>query len=432
MKYFIYFLLSIVLISCKKEIPKVPIQKQEEKPVTPNDTVSTKQQDTIVVTYKLSSLDSASEINKKTSWFITNKTFDGMLDVKKTFFYGFMENSEKFTPYVQSPVTIADYWNDNGTLFYYDFNKDGKKDVWSWCFKSPLPTNKKGINVFSEYEKNGFTSSNVKIEKSLTFVRKAVVSDMDNDGYQDVIMFSTGYDADPFPGDSIGIYYPRENKFQYLSDDIGFFHGGATGDINNDGLIDIVTFGLPNEMNNIPTIYINKGGRKFTKSITNHINFPTDGRGGYPAIELYDIDGNGYLDMVLGSSNSIKIIKNINGVFDMNNSFTINTNGLPMSFIFYDFNKDNKIDILSTNTYNYNGYNINLYLNNGNSFIDETKKYFDITFEQSKYTWIKWLRMFDYDNDGDLDIVGDGTFGSLENKKISWKNADNKFLQSIN
>lgn len=103
-----------------------------------------------------------------------------------------------------------------------------------------------------------------------------------------------------------------------------------------------------------------------------------------------------------------------------------------MSFIFFDFNNDKKIDIVSNNTYNYNGYNINLYLNNGNNFTDETSKYFDKTTHQSQYTWIKWLRMFDYDKDGDLDIVGEGTFGFLQNKKIHWKNNDNKFIETIN
>jgi hypothetical protein len=429
MKYFIYLFLLSYIVSCKKEMTETIVEKKIE----PKDTtVKVDIKDSVSIVQKLSSLDSASVTNKKTSWFITNKTFDEILEVKETPFYGFMERSWGFTPYIQTPITIADYWNDRGNLFYYDFNKDGKKDVWAWCYKSQFPTNMLGINVFSEYVKNDFTTFNSKIEKSLTSVRKAVVSDVDNDGYEDIVMFSQGYDAEPFPGDSIGIYYPKENKFQYLSEDIGFFHGGAVGDINNDGLVDIVSFGLPNMMNNTPTIYLNKGNRRFVKSTSNQVNFPPDGKGGYPSIELYDIDNDGFLDMILGSTNSIKIIKNTNGVFDMKNITNITTEALPLSFIFYDFDKNGKIDILSTNTYNYQGYNINLYLNDGKNFVDETKKYFDVTSHQSKFTWIKWLRIFDYDKDGDLDIVGDGTFGSLLYKKIHWKNNNGKYNQIIN
>lgn len=422
MKHFRIILFLVIFVSCKKEGFIVSLSKKQKE--EPTQTVEQKN-----LVYPVSSLDTLSNINKTTSWYQTNKTFDESFDAKKTSFNGVMESSNVFSFYQFNYSTVADYWYDPGMHFYYDFNKDGKKDLWMYNFKSPWPTNKKGLSIFSEYQKdkNSYT-----IEKSLTSVRKAVVSDMDNDGYQDVVMFSSGYDAPPFPGDSIGIFYPKDNTFQYLSDDIGFFHGGAVGDINNDGLVDIVTFGLPHEMNNTPTIYLNKGNKKFIKSTVNHRNFPIDGRGGYPSIELYDMDGNGYLDMILGSSNSIKIVKNTNGVFDMNNSIVINTRELPMSFIFFDFNNDKKIDIVSNNTYNYNGYNINLYLNNGNNFTDETSKYFDKTTHQSQYTWIKWLRMFDYDKDGDLDIVGEGTFGFLQNKKIHWKNNDNKFIETIN
>lgn len=433
MRYFIYFLLFVFLISCKKEIPVIFVEKPEDKPINSNDSTQTnKPQDTIVIIQKSYSLDSASKTNKKTSWFTTNKTFDEIVDVQRTHFKGFMENNGNFSPYIFRQNTIADYISEGGAYFYYDFNKDGKKDVWTWCYKSPFNTNAIGISVFSEYEKNNFTSTNIKIQKVLTSLRKAVVSDLDNDGYDDILMFSQGYDSHPFPGDSICIYYPKDDKYQYLSEDIGFFHGGAAGDINNDGLIDIVAFGLPHMMNNTPTIYINKGNRKFIKSASNNINFPIDGKGGYPSVELYDVDDDGFLDMILGCSNTIKIIKNTNGVFNMQNIINITTDGLPTSFIFYDFNKDKKIDILSINTYNYQGYSINLHVNNGKNYVDETDKYFDVKSHQSKYTWIKWLRMFDYDKDGDFDIVGDGTYGFLENKKIHWKNNDGKFTQTIN
>lgn len=421
MKHFYIILFLVIFVSCKKEGFIVSLSK---KSVEPTQLVEQKN-----IIYPVPSIDSISKINKTSSWYQTNKTFDESFDVKKTIFNGVIETSNSFSFYQFNYSTVADYWYDPGMYFYYDFNKDGKKDLWTYNFKSPWPTNKKGLSIFSEYQKdkNSYT-----IEKSLTSVRKAVVSDIDNDGYQDIVMFSQGYDAPPFPGDSIGIFYPKDNKYEYLSDDIGFFHGGAVGDVNNDGLVDIVSFGLPHEMNNTPTIYINKGNRRFVKSNDNHKNFPKDGRGGYPTIELFDMDGDGYLDMILGSTNTIKIIKNTNGVFDINNQTIINTKELPMSFVFYDFNGDKKIDIISNNTYNYQGYEISLYLNNGNNFTDETSKYFDKTTNQSQYTWIKLLRMFDYDKDGDLDIVGDGTFGFLENKKIHWRNDEGKFIQNIN
>jgi len=78
--------------------------------------------------------------------------------------------------------------------------------------------------LYSEYEKNPNVYD---IQIGLTQVRKCVVSDMDNDKIPDIMLFSSGYDGMPFPGDSLGIFYPKEMKYQYFNQDIGYFHGGA-------------------------------------------------------------------------------------------------------------------------------------------------------------------------------------------------------------
>ena len=102
------------------------------------------------------------------------------------------------------------------------------------------------------------------LQIGLTQVRKCVVSDMDNDKKPDIMLFSSGYDGMPFPGDSLAIFYPKDIKYQFLGQDIGYYHGGATGDINNDGLIDIVAYSGGSAVIPIhPTSYINKGNRNF-------------------------------------------------------------------------------------------------------------------------------------------------------------------------
>jgi hypothetical protein len=131
--------------------------------------------------------------------------------------------------------------------------------------------------------------------------------------------------------------------------------------------------------------------------------------------------------MILGNGGVIKIIKNKNGIFDVSTAKTINNDGMPLSFIFYDFNKDGIVDILTNNTYDYNGYNLKLYISNGNDYIEDTEKYFSKTKNTSSRTWIKWIRMFDVDKDGDLDIVGDGLYGTFINQKMEWINSDGKF-----
>lgn len=410
MKYIIYTLVFINL-SCGKEVAKTV---NYNNPQTPPTVVIPPVINQASEKFLVSSLDSISNTNKNSSWYQTNKSFDELFNHMNTPFRGFQSTSNGFIPF--SISNTANYWNDIGTYLYYDFNKDGKKDVWSYSYKSPWPTNQKGLSVYSEYNNDKILN----IHEGLTQIRKSVITDLDNDGFKDIVMFSHGYDAQPFPGDSIGIFYPKDLKYQYLSDEIGFYHSGAVGDINNDGLVDIIGYGFKDGKGiNRPTIYINKGNRNFTLSKTNIINFSqTDG---YMTMELYDIDNDGYLDMILGNGGVIKIIKNNNGVFDINTAKTINNDGMPLSFIFYDFNKDGKVDILTTNTYIYNGYNLKLHINNGSNFIDQTSTYFDNFDNKDNGTWIKWIRMFDIDKDGDLDIVGDGLYGSLLNKTIYWK-----------
>jgi hypothetical protein len=89
------------------------------------------------------------------------------------------------------------------------------------------------------------------------------------------------------------------------------------------------------------------------------------------------------------------------------------------------------MDILTlNNTNSYQGYSLQLYLNRGKNYLEVTKEYIDKNRETGADSWIKWLRLFDYDKDGDLDIVADGLHGSLFNKEtnIYWKNNNGYFV----
>ena len=96
-----------------------------------------------------------------------------------------------------------------------------------------------------------------------------------------------------------------------------------------------------------------------------------------------------------------------------------------MDVAFLDFDGDGSLDILTMNNMSaYQGYALRLYLNRGTKFIDVTKEYFDVFEEGGKNTLIKWIHLFDYDKDGDLDVVADGLYGELYNNKskVFWQN----------
>lgn len=427
-KYLLLIILALQTISsCKKtsekEIVKAPVV------ITPPETLKT--------VYPLNTLDSLSSINKTTSWYNTNKSFDQLFNVHRSLYWGFEETIYGLVPYNTGTTSTwsankSYYWNDLGGYLYTDLTGDGKKDLWAYYWKNPWPTNAPGLHLFSEYEAN---PSAYDLQTGLVQVRKNVLADLNNDKKNEIVLFSSGYDAMPFPGDVIGIFHVDQKKYQYLTNDIGYFHGGATGDINNDGLVDIVAYSGGSAVIPVhPTAYINKGNGKF--ELSNHLfkGFNTSDDN-YYTVELFDINKDGLLDLFLGGSGKLNIIIQKNKEF-VRQEFIVIPLAKDLEVIdiaFLDFNWDGNMDVLTMSNKNgYQGYELNLFQNTGTVFIDATSKYFTSNSGLGKNSWIKWIHLFDYDKDGDIDVVGDGLFGDLmgtKGRKIWWKNNSGKFVQ---
>ena len=195
--------------------------------------------------FPISFLDNYSSINKKTSWYRTNKSFDQLYDVSKSDFRGFEKNNNgdfdlfKQGSYNQEKENCCYYWHDLGQYLYSDLNGDGNKDLWASYLKAPWPTNANGLHL---YINDINSSQNLDLQVGLTQVRKNVLSDFNNDGKNEITLFSSGCDEYPFPGDSLAVFDLSNKTYKYLSEDIGYFHGGATGDVNSDGYEDIIGY----------------------------------------------------------------------------------------------------------------------------------------------------------------------------------------------
>jgi len=405
------FILILLLSSCKKGKEAEPIPPEPPAKVTPTIKEG--------MDYPVSLLESLSDINKTTSWYNTNKSFTELFTVSKSLYWGFEKTDKELIPYNTSTTDSWSkykeyYFNEIGMYIYTDLTGDGKKDLYAYYLKEPWPTNARGLSLFSEYEKQ---PTEYDVQLSLTVVRKSVLADVNNDKFPEIVQFSSGYDAMPFPGDSLGIFYPREKRYQYLGNKIGYFHGGATGDINNDGYIDIVAYPF--------TVYINDGKGLFT--LSNNIIKGSTGIQGFSTVELFDIDQDGKLDLLLSDLNIFIIILQKNGQFNVENAISIPIDkGLQiMDMAFFDFNKDGKNDILTMNNKDvYTGYDLRLYINENNNFKDVTTDYFDVFAANGNDAWIAWIHLFDYDKDGDIDVVADGLFGPLKGvngRRIWWR-----------
>lgn len=384
--------------------------------------------------YPVSQLDSLSDINKTTSWYNTNKSFNELFDVQQSLYWGFEVTQSGLVPYNRNTTGTWSaskeyYWNDLGTYLYTDLTGDGKKDLYAYYWKNPWPTNAKGLNLFSEYVRQ---PQKYNLQTGLTQVRKCVLADVNNDKFSEIVLFSSGYDGMPFPGDSIGIFYPRQLRYQHLTKDIGYFHGGATGDINNDGRVDIIGYsGGSAQIPVHPAAYINNGNDEFI--LTNSIFKNFEGSNFY-TVELFDLNKDGKLDLLLGSRGTFIVVLQENGIYNRQNAISVPLESSlePMDIAFLDFNRDGIPDLLCmSNKDGYNGYGIRLFLYGNNKYTDATADYFDIHTDTGTNNWIKWIRLFDKDYDGDIDIVGDGFFGDLTKVRIFWQNENGKFVREV-
>ena len=180
---------------------------------------------------------------------------------------------------------------------------------------------------------------------------KARWEDLDGDGLQDLIIALSNELDFTFE------VYKNLGGFQFAKQNIGLPKLSSIamdiGDINNDGLIDIVFTGSPNLENSSGDgtgnfyVFTNNGNMSFTNSFT-----IADEGVFFNDVELGDIDNDGFLDAVnygtgpWGNHPKItKIYKN-NG----NNTFSNFSHNLPDcrfgGIKFGDFDNDNDLDIL--------------------------------------------------------------------------------------
>ncbi|MBD3748075.1 MAG: VCBS repeat-containing protein [Sphingobacteriales bacterium] len=360
-------------------------------------------------------------INSTTSYYtyLQNKLYINLATV--------IPNTPLYGPY------FADAYNARA---YADFDKDGDLDIMAVSFNY---TENIGLDV--EYFRNNgssFTKDQSVFNGNIpqyVHGRKAIVADLDKNGWPDVIIAGHGFDQPPFPGETVKLMMNTNGKFttKDLGLPAGFYHSICAGDIDNDGDVDLF---LTNNLS-VGKFMKNDGTGNFTYDAS---LFPSElANKNYYTSELYDINNDGYLDLVntgheMDGANSVILWGNYTGKYSTSRITTLPkviNNQIAIDINFMDFNKDGKMDIVLVRTGDntgplkfYQGYYIQMLRNDGGTFTDVTTSVIPQNADPNAPKWINWIRTQDIDGDGNLDITTDDKFYGLE-----WKNNNGVFVR---
>ncbi|MCK5371037.1 MAG: VCBS repeat-containing protein, partial [Cyclobacteriaceae bacterium] len=298
-----------------------------------------------------------------------------------------------------------------------DLNADGYLDI--YISKSGMEAPEDRANLLFINNQDGTFSERSK-EYGLDnqgFGVNAVFFDYDKDGDLDVYVANqvssrlNSSDAarlrnvfDDYAGDKL--YENIENKFidvteksGMYSSQVGFAHGVAVGDINDDGWEDLF---VSNDFFEYDYLYINNGDKTFTESIkkaTKHISNFSMGN------DLADFNNDGLLDLMV-----------LDMVAEDNRRLYANTGGMNEQ----RFNRSVQHGL----HYQYM-FNV-LHLNNGNETFSEVGMLAGIS--RTDWSWAPILA--DFDNDGLKDLyVTNGIQKDIRN--IDWGTSYRNLTQFV-
>ena len=335
-------------------------------------------------------------------------------------------------------LTFVPQSGGGSEVAYGDFDGDGDEDVFlqthdpdasgeasvcfpdPYCFTRAIPV-EIWENVDSGFVLNTqkFFSGNV---PEVVAIRKTLVGDFNGDDKPDLFLATHGPAAPPLPREEPPfLFLSTDNGFvqaQGLDHLVGYNHGAASADIDQDGDLDIFVTDTAND----PFFLINDGNGNFERN-TNAVPSAINDQGVYTA-ELVDVDDDGYPDLLVGGHEEEEYGAVPTTIYWGNSSGEysdstktilpeVNGQGIVVDIDVGDLDCDGNKDIVVNRTGSdpfYVGYYFQIISGLGN------RTYSDTTSQSIGYGaaatgwWVVWLRLVDVNGDGSLDITTDGVF----------------------
>jgi Ca2+-binding RTX toxin-like protein len=337
---------------------------------------------------------------------------------------------------VQEGYTVAAGASAYERLFG-DFDHDGDIDILLTLAKYPPEDTGVPMQLLLNDGAGNFTDGTSAYfpggAPSTIHPRGIVVADFNGDGFSDVFIADHGMDAAPNPGAQntlllSGANGHLANATATLPQVRDFSHSATAGDIDGDGDQDLIVMntygGTPGSgPATAPYVLLNDGSAGFTR-VDNHL--PTeirDRQSAYTSSLLFDANGDGHLDLFLGthgesSTASSRILINPgNGDFSAATQWLLPSNPwgnvsgqTAVAVVAGDLNGDGLTDLVVTITRDYQNSYVQILINRGGSFVDETSSRFSQ--DQNSSGWIVRCQLADVNGDGALDIL-------VQNKLLS-------------
>jgi hypothetical protein len=306
---------------------------------------------------------------------------------------------------------------------YYDVNNDGFQDILACPYYDDGTIRRASAHWFINEgdDKTYIKDSSFINDNTDGFTgHKILKTDVNNDNLADFILLGVD-ESQPgnYGGNFTVLIQQTDSTFNVNEVDNGFglwYHNGATGDINGDGNVDVIT---------AQDIWYGDGTGNFTNSNFDLHQYTNP----ILTYEIIDINKDGFNDMVLGTHEiygyTTSIVLGKSNGFDTSNTVIPlpNTNTeYTMDIEFMDIDNDGDLDIIE-GRYDGNRSELVLYINHNLNFtldttiLSESLDGGGINGSSDNYGWTQF-KIDDIDKDGVDDIIcenyHDGIYNGLK------------------